>query len=158
MNMCYLFIPAHRLQGIPQKETSVIYLNTCRMKIKISENLPSHSRKILHYTTRDLSLYVLCCAKVPRPLSSWIIQLLAPVFTVYAAVVSAGAGPGHRATVPPGRSDAKCFPQYPDTMGFATKLDCCCCWWGGYFAKTSTLKIRYCKFLSWWCVATATMM
>ena len=78
MNMCYLFIPAHRLQDIPQKETSVIYLNTCRMKIKISENLPSHSRKILHYTTRDLSLYVLCCAKVPRPLSSWIIQLLAP--------------------------------------------------------------------------------
>ena len=36
-------------------------------------------------------------------------------------------------------------------MGFATKLDCCCCcWWWGYFAKTSTLKIRYCKFLNWW--------
>ena len=148
------------LQDIPaHKETSVIYLNTCRNEDKdfwesavtLKENTALHTRD-------PLSLYVLCCAKVPRPLSSWIIQLLAPVFTVYAAVVSAGAGPGHRATVPPGRSDAKCFPQYPDTMGFATKLDCCCCWWGGYFAKTSTFKIRYCKFLSWWCVATAAVL
>ena len=80
------------------KETSVIYLNTCRMKIKISENLPSHSRKILHHTTRDhLSLCLLCCAKVPRPVSSWIIQLLAPVFTVYVAPCLQVRG---RATVP----------------------------------------------------------
>ena len=139
------------LQYIPaDKETSVIYLNTCRMKIKISENLPSYSRKILHFTTRDplslniCSVVLKCRDPCPAELFS---SLLLCLLFAWRRVCRCGAGP-------PCRSDAKCFPQYPDTMGFATKLDCCCCccccccWWWGYFAKTSTLKIRYCKFLN----------